>query len=416
MPAGGSGGPHPLEVLLEVTFPVDGVSPEEVVEVLKQLTLMLRSPGPPQLRKLVPRAIAHVVEGGQAVMTPELCVSTGRALAEQLAQCRSGNDDALAAHLLWALGSVCAGNGPKCTKLCPDLLNPATGVLLPYICGKSGGADAHGAAVYVVGELAARPPGDRKKERSKQLDDLLPPVLKVLLEALRRPLESEDLTACRNLCTAFKAVTSIVLRLRAVDQAVLPSLLAVIKLYMFYEHPTAANVAARAAAPPSYDPLSRHAPQRPPVASGTASSDRTIPPARGNSGSNIASAGSGARSSKSWRRKDSLHSGQGAGSGSDSESERSDWRESSGGDGSGDRPRGMPSYKIRQSAMACAQAVIQCAAKSAIFGYWQSFIPNRPQQADGQPRNLLHAILQDPSPRGRIAAIGVLTELLSGYV
>ena len=400
-----------------MAFPVDGVSSDEVADVLKHLTVMLRSPGPPQLRKLVPRAIAHVVEGGQVVMTPELCVSIGRSLAEQLAQCRGGtNDDPLASHLLWALGSVCAGNGPKCAKLCPDLLHPATGVLLPYIRGALGGADAHGAAVYAVGELAARPIGDRKKERSKQLDEFLSPVLGVLLEALRRPLASEDAVACRNLCTAFKAVTSIVLRLRAVDPAVLPSLLAVIKLYMFYEHPTAANAASRAAAPASYDPLSRHAPQRAVSASGASAAATSLStPTRGGSGGGGGGSGSGgggggsgsARSaSKSWRRKEGAGSG-----GSDSESEKSDWRESSSGD---ERPRGMPSYKIRQSAMLCAQAVIQCGAKSAIFGYWQSFIPNRPQQAEGQPRNLLHAILQDPSPRGRIAAIGVLAELLGG--
>jgi hypothetical protein len=147
-----------------VTFPVAGVDPEEVGEVLKQLAPMLRTAGagPPQLRRLLPMAISHVVDGGQVEMTTDLCGMLVKPLAEQLS--RAKPDDGHTVHLLWALGSVCAGNGAKCAKFSPELLAQQSGVLLPYVRGEAGSAEAHGAAVYCVGELGTKST-ERKKDR-----------------------------------------------------------------------------------------------------------------------------------------------------------------------------------------------------------------------------------------------------------
>lgn len=76
------------------------------------------------------------------------------------------------------------------------------------------------------------------------------------------------------------------------------------------------------------------------------------------------------------------------------------------------RGRRASSGRVRHAALSCTQVVIRCAAKKAIYRYWQSFIPTATDVS--APVSLFAVMAQDPAPKTRTAAIGVLMALLEG--
>lgn len=239
---------------------------------------------------------------------------------------------------------------------------------------------------------------------------------------------------------------------RSVDTRLLPALLAVIKLYMFYGLPgvgdslplkddaSRRDVAIKLATTQqniSYDPLARLI---------------VTPPAKKSAGRNVeATAGTGPErprvgptGSTSWERGQSLSSERGSGSSggeggggishrsvtkrsssglvprassgppnntNSSESEFSDFPTS---DGRKTGERLVPSSRVRQAAFHCAQIVIRSAPKQAMNGYWQSFIPSGTVVQGTTSATIFTSMMLEPTPKGRVAAIGVLADLLDG--
>lgn len=378
---GGGGGtantmasiPGLLEEL--VGLPSDNVSKQEMSGILQTLCFLCREKDP-ELQSLIAQAIANLVRGDQNTLDHDVLTKVLRSL---ILMCNSESDST--AQVLWAMGTVVYGNGAKCTQFYNELLD-ANGLLTRFLPVTNPNLETRRAAANCVGCVAAKLPGDRKKDKSSQLEGHLPGMLRLLVKNLTAPLTMDTEQSLKNVCSTFKAIHSVVLRQGSVDNVLLPELLAAIKLYMFYD--SASNLDGSTKTDGGYDPLSRLMPK-------------------------AQAPGQQRRQGQAQGKQSRLRKTSSLNSSGDSEASASDfWSE-----GQSNAPRRMNGFKVRHSAMMCAQAVIQCGTKATIFGYWQSFVPSHPAQTE-KTENVVRAMLLDPMPKGRIAALGVLMELLSG--
>ena len=316
---------------------------------------------------------------------------------------------------------------------------------MPFAAPSCKCAESNRAAIHCIGSLCARPPSLRKKApkgKASVLDQLLPNLVLSLLATLQYTAADDMYAFCKTLCTAFRSMGQVVEKARSVDTRILPALLAVIKLYMFYGLPgvggstpptddaSRRDIAIKLATnqqSTSYDPLTRLI-VSPPTKSAAAAAATGVggKPARKTSGG-----GSSSRPrAPSWERGQSLSSergntssgGEGGGSGggrkcggrsssgvvrrsssapyhsnsnNSSESEFSDFPSYDGGRKAGERQ--IPSSRVRQAALHCAQIVIRSTPKQAMNGYWQSFIPSG---TAAQGATIFTAMMLEPTPKG----------------
>lgn len=344
-----------------------GVTKQELSSILQTLCLFSRNKDV-EVKISVAHAFDNLARGDEHVLDHDVVTKSLRSLL----QMGSTGADAIV-DILWAMGSVVYGNGSKCTSVYSDFFG-GNGFLTKFLKLDNPDLEIRRAAANCVGCFCAKPPGERRKERSTHLSTFLPDILRVLVVNLRAPLTDDKSNSLKNICTVFKAIYNVVLFQQAVENAIFPELLATIKAYMFFE---LGSMQDRRSETSTYDPLARLLP-----AGGFSQRRQSAP--------------------KTARAKEATDGS------SDSESASDFWTDSQPA-----APRAMNGFKVRHSAMMCAQAVIQCGTKTTIFRYWQSFVPDNRSLTEGS-QNIVRAMLIDPLPKGRISALGVLLELLQG--
>lgn len=442
-----------LTRLAELRFPLTSVTHQEANKLLGKLC----SISPCKLvggSKAFCSFVRNLVHGQQVELDQDVLDKVLYILVNQLRAPEPA--EGVRADQLWAIGAVTYNKGHRCAKVYVELLG-RTGLLMPYAVPSCKCTESNRAAIHCIGSLCARPPGPRKKDpkgKGNTLEPLLPSLVLVLLETLQHTGAADMYAFCKTLCTTFRAMGQVVEKAKSVDTRILPALLAVIKLYMFYGLPgvedsvpptddaSRRDVAIKLTTKQqniSYDPLARlivapfinksaghtaggaadaagAGPERPQAGSSSTSWERgkSLSSAR-DSGSSGGEGGESVRHGSVRKRSSSglvprvLSGGHGYNS---SESEFSDFPSYDGRKATGERH--IPSSRVRQAAFHCAQIVIRSAPKQAMNGYWQSFIPSGTVMQGATSATIFTSMMLEPTPKGRVAAIGVLADLLDG--